>query len=194
MKRSLTLALVALLGLCSCTTPVSQLRLPEEPAPETTPGVLEEEIAEDTIESIDGIAEFFPPMIAFAAAIRGEGGLVGSLEDPGAEFFEENGFSSGSGSSNTYQLNEAGDIQAEPLIVSTSAGQKNLLQFACQGVGFVRIKAVKDDKVVAEDSLQCAIPANDLSMEFTVPDGGEVWIVQEPSADTRGVHEVMFYS
>ena len=194
MKRTAPLALALLLGLCSCTTPVSQLKLPEESAEDLSSGVLVEEITEETHEPIDGIAGLYPPMIAFAAASRGETWLLGSLEDPGAEFVEENGFSTGAGTMNTYQLDDAGEIRPDHMIAPTVAGQKNLLQFACQGVGFVRIKAVKDDAVIAEDSLRCGIPANKLSMEFTVPDGGEIWIVQEPSADTRGIHEVMFYS
>jgi len=193
MKRTVPLTLVLLLGLCSCTTPVSQLRVPEESSTDISSGVLVEEISEESNESIEEISDYFPPMIAFGAAIMDRDGLTGSLEDPESDFFEENGFTSGAGSSNTFRLNEAGQIQPEHLIVSTVAGQKNLVMFACQGIGTVRVAAEKDGQVVAEDSLRCSIPAAELKMEFIVPQGGDLWITQEPSADTRGIHEVMFY-
>ena len=52
----------------------------------------------------------------------------------------------------------------------------------------------ESSEVVAWVSLRCASLAAEWSREITVLDGAQPRVVQEPSADTRGIHEVMFYS
>lgn len=47
--------------------------------------------------------------------------------------------------------------------------------------------------MIAEDTAQCAIPADELSMEFDVPAGPEVTIIEQPSPETRGFYEIAFY-
>lgn len=193
MKRKLPLVLVLIFGLCSCTTPVSQLKLPKESTSDTRAGGVGEETSGEAEYGSDDITDLFPPMIGFGAVIMNHDGLTGSREELESDFLEKNGFSSGAGSANTYSANEEGEALGDHLTVETTAGQKNLVQFACQGVGAVRLVAQKDGQVVAEKSLRCSIPANEISMEFVVPQGGEAWIVQEPTPETRGIYEVMFY-
>ncbi|WP_345472483.1 hypothetical protein QMQ05_01705 [Glutamicibacter ectropisis] len=194
MKRALPLSLALVLGVCSCTTPVSQLKLPEQTPTAINSEVLTDETTEESEGGFDDILDYFPPMIAFGSKIMNHDGLAESMRDPEVDFFDKNGFISGAGSVNTYRVDDEGNPQGEHMVFTSVAGQKNLVLVACQGVGSVLIRAEKDGETVAEKSLDCSIPATELSMEFTIAQGGDVWVVQEPSSDTRGIYEVMIYS
>lgn len=196
MRRVVPVAFVLLLGLASCSTPVSQLKLPQEQR--SQPGAGEQESTVSVVETDQEAASgpdslWFPPMASFGHTILGGNGLLNAENEQGSEFMVANGKHSVASSLNTYRISDAGDAQAETQVFRVQFGTENLVRFACQGAGVVRLQAKVGEKVIAEDSLRCAIPANELGMEFAVPESTEVTITQQPSPETRGFYELAFY-
>lgn len=186
MKRIVPVAVVLVCALTSCTTPVSKLKPSQEP----TVSVVEE----TTQEQSSGLdPSWFPPMANFGHTILADNGLLNIENDQGGEFMAVNGDHSVASSVNTFRFSDEGEALPETLIYRVQFGTKNLLRYACQGIGTVQLQVQVDQKVIAEDTLQCAIPVDELSIEFAVPAGPEVTIIKQPSPDTRGIYEIAFY-
>ena len=186
MKRIVPVTVLLLCALTSCTTPVSQITPSQEP----TVSVVEETTQEQS-SGLDSL--WFPPMASFGHTILAGNGLLNIENDQGGEFMAVNGNHSVASSVNTFRFSDEGEALPETLIYRVQFGTKNLLRYACQGTGTVQLQVQVDQKVIAEDTLRCAIPADEISMEFAVPAGPEVTIAKQPSPETRGFYEIAFY-
>lgn len=191
------LCLALLLGVTACTTPVSQLKRPQEPSLQSnTDGGGQVETFQGTGDE-DDPPEFgepvLPIMISFGESIRQMDLLLSTTDENGQDVFEAHGYESAVSTANTFQFDAQAGVPVEILTSRVEYGTKNFVKYACQGIGDVLVQISLNGKEVVQGSVHCGIPAHETSFEVKAPRGSELTVSHQPSPQTRGIFELALY-